>query len=58
MGGCLLYRSRDVDLMQGLTPAGEVLSCGDKKVPKETFPKLLPYGCLFQEGYSAGIDGF
>jgi len=25
-------------VMPGLAPAGEVLSCGDKKVPKETLP--------------------
>jgi len=25
-------------------PAGEVLSCRDKKVPKETLPKFPPFG--------------
>ena len=34
-----------LDLMRGLAPAGEVLSCSDKKVPKETFPKSPPFGC-------------
>ena len=27
---------------RGLAPAGEVLSYGDKKVPKETLPKFSP----------------